>query len=149
MSEIAHRPSRLEFFVFVLMLIALGTLPLWTVGWWTALPFATAVGGIIGGRWLRWYWSLPFGFLAGAFAWSLELALVPADPRSRLAEVLGAAEGLSATVFLLLGPILFGLVAAIMAASLAGAIRLVHDPNPPSTARNPVPAGVTGPGGPT
>lgn len=119
--------SRFELLVGLVVMAALGTVPLWTQSWWTALPFATAVGGIVGGRWLRWFWAMPIGFAAGALAWGLELAGLPGDPRSRLADVLGPAEGVSGTVFLLLGPILFGLTAAVVATALAGALRLAHD----------------------
>ncbi|MGA7860353.1 MAG: hypothetical protein WCB19_00665, partial [Thermoplasmata archaeon] len=115
MTPTGPRPSRPEFLFALLVLVALATIPLWTLGWWTALPFAAAAGGWAGGRWLRWLWSWPLGFAAGALAWGLELAILPSDPRSRLADVLGAAQGLPATVFLFLGPILFGLVAAVTA----------------------------------
>jgi hypothetical protein len=99
------------------------TVPLWALGWWTALPFATVLGGLAGGRWLRWYWGPPVGFLGGALAWGLELARLPATPRERLADVLGAAEGVSGTVFLVLGPVLFGLVALVTSAAFAGLFR--------------------------
>lgn len=118
------RPSRLELLVVVVVLIVLATVPLWTQGWWTALPFATALGGAVGGRWIPWYWSPPVGFGAGALAWGFELALLPADPRARLAAVLGPADGLSGTLFLLIGPVLFGLVTAVTSTALAGALRL-------------------------
>ncbi len=124
MMSIRTRPSRVELVLSSVAVAALATLPLWTPAWWSALPFATAVGGIVGGRWLRWVWSLPLGFAAGALAWGLELAWLPGVPRSRLADVLGAAQGMSATVFLLLGPVLFGIVAAVAAAAFAGALRL-------------------------
>lgn len=121
------RPRRLELAISVVVLAVLGTIPVWTQAWWTALPFAAAFGGVLGGRWVRWFWALPLGFAAGAIVWGIELALLPADPRSRLAAVLGPAEGVSGTVFLLLGPILFGLVAAVTAAAAAGALRLALD----------------------
>ncbi|HLY77711.1 MAG TPA: hypothetical protein VKT21_07490 [Thermoplasmata archaeon] len=118
------RPSRVELALSIVAVAALATLPQWTSAWWAALPFATAVGGIVGGRWLRWVWSFPLGFGAGALVWGLQLVWLPGVPRSRLADVLGAAQGVSATIFLLLGPVLFGLVAAVTAAALAGALRL-------------------------
>jgi len=74
--------------------------------------------------------------------------LLPGDPRSRLAEVLGAAQGFSATVFLLLGPILFGLVAAVTAAALAGGLRLASDLRRQGPDLVPVPAGAVGPESP-
>jgi hypothetical protein len=127
MKEPSLRPSRIEVFLSVIVLVALATIPLWTLAWWTALPFAAALGGIVGGRWLRWFWSLPVGWAAGGLAWAIELALLPADPRSRLADVLGSAEGLSGTLFIGLGPILFGLVSAVTAATVAGALRLAPE----------------------
>jgi len=148
MTPTRPRPSWRELLVGVVVLVVLATIPLWTLGWWTALPFAAAVGGLAGGRWLRWFWSLPLGFAAGALAWGLELALLPGDPRSRLAEVLGAAQGLSATVFLLLGPILFGLVAAVTAAALAGGLRFASDLRGQGPDLVPVPAGAVVPESP-
>lgn len=106
---------------------ALASIPLWTQGWWTALPFAATFGGLLGGRWVRWFWSLPASFAAGALAWAVELAGLPADPRARLTDVLAPAEGLSPSLFLLIGPILFGLVAAVAGLAVAGALRLARD----------------------
>jgi hypothetical protein len=137
------RPSRTELIISAVVLVVLATIPLWTPAWWTALPFAGVFGGLAGGRWLRWFWSIPLGFAAGALAWGLELAVLPADPRSRLADVLGAAEGFSPTVFTLLGPMLFGLVTAVVAAALAGALRLATDWRAPPVST--VPAGAVGP----
>jgi hypothetical protein len=118
------RPSWAELLLSLVVLVLLATLPLWFRGWWTALPFAAAVGGMVGGRWFRWYWSLPAGFAAGAVAWGLELALLPALPRTRLADGLGPAEGLTGTLFVLIGPVLFGVVVAVAAMAVAGALRL-------------------------
>jgi hypothetical protein len=137
---IAHSRSRThpyELVVSVVVVGVLATVPLWFQGWWTALPFAAVLGGVVGGRWMRWFWSLPLGFAAGSVAWGLELALLPADPRTRLADVLAPAEGLSPTVFLVIGPILFGVVAAVTGLAVAGAIRLALDrpPVPSETAR--------------
>jgi hypothetical protein len=137
-------PGRLELLVTVAVLVVLATIPAWTQAWWTALPFAAAFGGMLGGRWVRWFWALPLGFAAGAIVWGIELALLPADPRSRLAAVLGPAEGVSGFVFLLLGPVLFGVVSAVTALAAAGALRLAGDRQPdehgPSTSET-VPPG--------
>lgn len=143
MTGPARSPSsRWELVASVIVVGALATVPLWVQGWWTALPFAAALGGIVGGRWIRSFWALPVGFAAGALAWGVELALLPADPRARLADVLAPAEGLSPTVFLVIGPILFGLVAAVTSLAVAGAIRLIYHRRPgPSDAGGPEPAG--------
>jgi hypothetical protein len=119
-----HRHSWLERVVSLVVVGALATLPLWTQAWWTALPFAAALGGVVGGRWMRWFWALPVGFAAGALVWGLELALLPVAPRSRLTDVLAPAEGLSSALFLVIGPILFGLVAAVTGVAVSGALRL-------------------------
>jgi hypothetical protein len=137
---IARSRSRTHPYELVASVVVVGvlaTVPLWIQGWWTALPFAATLGGVVGGRWMRWFWSLPVGFAAGALAWGLELSLLPADPRTRLADVLAPAEGLSPTVFLVIGPILFGVVAAVTALAVAGAIRLAVDrpPDTPETVR--------------
>jgi hypothetical protein len=126
--------------VTVVVLAALATIPVLTNAWWTALPFATVLGGVVGGRWVRWYWGLLVGFAAGALSWGIELALLPADPRTRLADVLGPAEGLSGTLILLIGPILFGVVTAVTSTALAGAFRLAFD-RPEATTGRPVPPG--------
>ncbi len=122
-----RRPSRAELLVSLVILVLLATIPVWVQGWWSALPFAAAVGGIAGGRWLRWFWALPASFAAGALAWGFELALLPADPRARLADALGPAEGLTGTLFLLIGPLLFGVVAAVTGTAVAGALRLASE----------------------
>jgi len=137
--------SRIEPLAYAIVVVGLATIPLWSLGWWTALPFATVLGGYAGGRWVRWFWALPLGFVAGSLAWGLELALLPADPRSRLADILGAAQGVSGTLFTLLGPILFGVVAAAMATALAGGVRLVVELRRPAPSAGP---SSTGPGSP-
>lgn len=131
------RPSWAEVLAEVVALALLATVPLWTLGWWTALPFAAAFGGVVGGRWLRWYWAPVAGFAAAALVWSVELGLLPVGPRLRLAHALGPADGLSATAFILIGPVLIGLVAALLATGVAGAVRLVTEwktPPPPPVA---------------
>lgn len=125
------RPTRREILVSLLILLVLATIPVWFQAWWTALPLAAGVGGLAGGRWLRWFWALPAGFGAGAVAWAVELALLPADPRTRLAAALGPAEGLSGTLFLLIGPVLFGLLAAVAGTAVAGALRLAKESRGP------------------
>jgi len=128
-----------EFLAYVAVLLVLGTIPFWSTGWWTALPFAVVLGGYPAGRWLRWFWGSVLGFAAGAITWVLQLADLPADPRTRLADVLGAAQGLSGTLFTLLGPLLFGLVALVAATALAGGVRLVVGARRPDS-------GFSGPG---
>ncbi len=129
------RPTWAELAAEVVVLAVLVTVPVWALGWWTALPFATAFGGVVGGRWLRWYWAPVAGFAAAALVWTTELGLLPAGPRLRLAHALGPAEGLSATTFILIGPVLIGLVAALFATGAAGAVRLATEwknaPEPP------------------
>jgi hypothetical protein len=120
-----RRPARFELVTSVVVIGVLATIPLWAEGWWTALPFAAALAGVVGGRWLRWFWALPVGFAAGALVWAIELALIPVDPRTRLTNVLAPAEGLSPAVFLAIGPILFGLIAAVAGWAVAGALRLI------------------------
>lgn len=138
-------PRILELGVEVVVLAALATVPFWALGWWTALPFATALGGIVGGRWIRWYGAPVAGFAGGAIPWAIELALIPVAPRVRLARALGPAEGLSGTAFILIGPILFGVVSAVTAAAAAGALRMASawrtepSPRPAEPMPDPVP----------
>ena len=99
--------------------------------WWALLPIAVLWGGIVG-AWRRWYLSLPVGFVIGAVSWLGILATLPSAARASLAAQLGAAEGLGPVTFLLLGPLLFGLVAAAGAAALAGAIGVLSARFPPA-----------------
>ena len=124
------RAWRGEWVIALVVVVVLGSIPFWTEAWWTCLPFAAVLGGVLGGRWIRWYWAPVIGFVAGAGAWGIELLLLPADPRTRLADALGPAEGVSGPVLTLLGPILFGLVAAVCAAAVAGAFRLAFEQSP-------------------
>lgn len=136
MGSTPLRSRRWEWVAFLVVLLVFGSIPFWAQGWWTCLPLAATVGGVIGGRWIRWYWAPVIGFAAGAAAWGVELLLLPAAPRTRLADVLGPVEGVSGPIFTLLGPVLFGLVAAVSAAAVAGAIRLALEraPTPPTVA---------------
>ncbi len=87
--------------------------------WWAALPISILVGSAIGLR-----WRAGFGWLA-AFAvgfgyWTVLLLLLPSGPRDALTNQLAEVEGLPGPLFLFLGPLLFGLVAAVGAGAVLG-----------------------------
>jgi hypothetical protein len=98
--------------------------------WWAALP-VLAVWGVVGWR-NRWIWAPLAGFALGFGFWTFELLLLPAAPRERLAAVIGAGLGASPTVALVIGPLLFGVLAAMAALTVAGALRTWEDLRAPS-----------------
>ncbi len=124
MTPTGPRPSRREFLFALLVLVVLATIPLWTLGWWTALPFAAAAGGL--GR-----WSLaPLALVLAAGIRGRRSRVgprarsrSPATPDPDSPTCSAPPRDCSTTVFLFLGPILFGLVAAVTAAALAGGLR--------------------------
>jgi hypothetical protein len=93
--------------------------------WWAALPILS-LWGIVGWR-NRWFWAPLAGFLLGFGYWIFELLLLPAAPRGRLAAVIGAGLGTNATVALVIGPLLFGVLACLAALTVAGALRTLDD----------------------
>lgn len=107
--------------------------------WWAALPIAMLAGAVLGLRG-RWYLGWAGGFGVGFGTWAAVLLALPAGPRGRLASQLASAEGLSSGLFTFLGPLLFGVVAAVGAGAVAGAIawererRAYRDAGPSSPA---------------
>lgn len=93
--------------------------------WWAALP-VLSLTGVVGWR-SRWIFAPLLGFAVGFGFWGVELALLPAIPRARLANVLAGGLGVSPTVVYLIGPLLLGVLAAFGAMTVAGGLRLFDD----------------------
>lgn len=141
MTGATSRPSRRTRWaggvVLGALAVALAVLAALAFAWWAALPIALLVGGLMGLRG-RWYLGWAGGFAVGFGYWGALLLALPAGPRGRLASQLASAEGLSSGLFTVLGPLLFGVVAAVGAGAVAGALAWVRErrasrpPVPPS-----------------
>ncbi len=90
--------------------------------WWAALPISILVGSAIGLRWRAGFGGLA-AFAVGFGYWTVLLLLLPSAPREALTNQLAGAEGLPGPVFLFLGPLLFGLVAAVGAVAVVGGVQ--------------------------
>jgi hypothetical protein len=112
--------------VVAVVTAAAGLVAVFAASWWAWLPLLAFWGGLVGIRW-RWLLAPITGFVLGLGVWAGELLLLPTDPRTALASALGPAEGVSGSVFLLLGPLLFGLTVAVGAAAFAGGVRWARE----------------------
>ncbi len=128
MTEPGPRPRRGPLVVAAGVLVAASAAVAYLVAaWWSIVPLAAVLGGLAGIG-LRWYLAPVVGFLSGFAGWAVPLLLLPAEPRTKLADVLGAAEGLSGPFFLWLGPLLIGLLGLLAGCALFCALRLVRPP---------------------
>ena len=89
--------------------------------WWAALPISILVGSAIGLRWRAGFGGLA-AYAVGFGYWTVLLLLLPSAPREALTNQLAAAEGLPGPLFLFLGPLLFGLLAAVGAVAVVGGV---------------------------
>lgn len=127
------RPSKTFLMVLIFLLVSQPLLLLVVLlpYWWAALPILS-VWGILG--WKRtWLWSLLVGFLLGFGYWGIQLLFLPAVPRDRLAAIIASGIGGAGTpVYLayVIGPLLFGLLSAFAALTVAGGLRLWDDVRP-------------------
>ncbi len=126
------RPSTTFLIVLVFLLVSQPLLLLVVLlpYWWAPLPILS-VWGVLG--WKRsWLWSLLVGFLLGFGYWGIQLLFLPAGPRAKLAVIIanGIGSGTPVAVAYLLGPLLFGLLAAFAALTVAGGLRLWEDVHP-------------------
>ena len=127
-----RRPSTTFLIVLVFLLVSQPLLLLVVLlpYWWAPLPILS-VWGVLG--WKRsWLWSLLVGFLLGFGYWGVQLLSLPAGPRAKLAVIIanGIGTGTPVAVAYLLGPLLFGLLAALAALTVAGGLRLWEDLRP-------------------
>ncbi len=92
--------------------------------WWATLPLLSLFGLV---AWKGPYWLAGvLGGIVGALFWVAELEFYPSAAVTRLTAALAGAEGFTPTVLFLLGPLLFGLLAALAALTVAGGLRLVR-----------------------
>ncbi len=89
--------------------------------WWAALPISIFVGSLVGLRWRAGFGWLA-SFAVGFGYWTVLLFLLPTGPREALTTQLARAEGIPGALFLFLGPLLFGLVAAVGAGAVVGGV---------------------------
>lgn len=111
--------------------------------WWAALPILS-IWGVVGWK-KSWVFAPLLGFFLGFGYWVALLLSLPTGPRERLAVIIGANEGFSSSVALVIGPILFGVLAAFAALTVAGALRTWESMRPlPETPSEPPAPTATG-----
>ena len=114
-----HRRSLLGSVIGIVLAAAFLMIVYLSPAWWAALPISILVGSAIGLRWRAGFGGLA-AFAVGFGYWTVLLFLLPSGPRDALTNQLAQAEGLPGPLFLFLGPLLFGLVAAVGAAAVVG-----------------------------
>lgn len=101
-----------------------------SAAWWATVPFLAVVGSAFGVLVGRRFYDLAapvVGFVVALVFWGTQLLLLPPAPMGRLAVILGQVEGVSAPVIEVLTLVLFGLVVALLAATMMGLLRFINE----------------------
>jgi small-conductance mechanosensitive channel len=126
-TELRASSRRGRFLSILLVIVVLVTATVATAifmpYWWAPLPAISLLGLA---SWRRHYlWAPMLGGLAGFLLWVVEMAILPQTPLSRLETAVAGIEGMSTFAISYLGPLLFGITAALAATTIGGLHRVL------------------------